>query len=114
MKSIRLFFVALLFLAGSWRATAHAFLDHASPRVGCCCAAPDQVELWMTRELDAGSKMRVFDAQGTEVDAQDVKISGINMTVSLPRLKAGTYLVKWKAIAKDQHETSGSFNFTVQ
>ena len=115
MKFIRLLLIALLtFTAASW-AQAHAFLDHASPRVGSTGAAPDHIELWMTEDLEpAFSSVQVFDAQKQQVDKKDDKISGSTMTVSLPRLTAGTYLVKWKAVATDTHHTNGTFNFTVQ
>ncbi len=37
------------------------------------------------------------------------------LTVKLPRaLPAGTYLLKWHAVAADQHRIEGSYNFTVR
>ena len=96
-------------------AQAHAFLDHASPRVGSTGPAPSQLELWMTEELEpAFTKVQVFDAQGHEIDNKDARISGATMIVSLPKLGPGTYLVKWKAVATDTHKTTGTFKFTVQ
>jgi methionine-rich copper-binding protein CopC len=114
MKSIRFLLVPLLSLIAISPAHAHAFLDHASPRVGSTVAAPDRVELWMTEELEpAFTKVQVFDAQGHEVDRKDAKISGSTMIVSLPKLGPGTYRVKWSAVAVDTHHTTGTFNFTV-
>ena len=115
MKFIRLLLMSLLsFTTASW-AQAHAFLDHASPRVGSSGAAPDHIELWMTEDLEpAFSRVQVYDAQKHQVDRKDTTVSGSTMTVSLPRLVAGTYLVKWKAVATDTHHTNGTFNFTVQ
>ncbi len=117
MKTIinRFLLVSLYALAGISLAQAHAFLDHASPRVGSTGPAPDHLELWMTEGLEpAFTKVQVFDAQGHQVDKKDAKISGATMTVSLPKLAPGTYLVKWKAVATDTHTTTGTFNFTVQ
>jgi methionine-rich copper-binding protein CopC len=69
----------------------------------------------MTEELEpAFSYVQVFDGFHHQVDRKDDKISGSTMTVSLPKLAAGTYLVKWKAVATDTHHTSGTFTFTVR
>jgi len=51
-----IFLIALLALPflGTGDATAHAFLDHASPRVGTAVsAAPREVTLWFTQKLEA-------------------------------------------------------------
>ena len=115
MNSIRISFIALFSMMAGLSAQAHAFLDHASPRVGSSGAAPDHVELWMTEDLEPTfSRVQVFDAQKHQVDKKDDKISGSTMTVSLPKLGVGTYLVKWKAVATDTHHTNGTFSFTVQ
>jgi hypothetical protein len=116
MKIIRPILILTLALASISRAGAHAFLDHADPRVGSTVnPAPAQVKVWMTEELEgAFSKLQVFDAKGAEVDKKDVKVSGATMTVSVPSLPAGTYKVKWSAVAVDTHHTTGTFTFTVQ
>jgi methionine-rich copper-binding protein CopC len=102
-------------LAGLSVAQAHAFLDHAAPRVGSTNSSPPaQVKLWMTEDLEpAFSRVQVFDDKGTEVDKKDDQIAAATMTVSLPRLASGIYLVKWVAVATDTHKTSGTFRFTV-
>jgi len=115
---MRTFLTLIFTLAGLSLAQAHAFLDHADPRVGSTVSSsPSQVKAWYTEELEpAFSKIRVFDAQGNEVDSKDVKVDPTDktiMTVSLPRLPAGTYEVKWSAVAVDTHHTTGTFSFTV-
>jgi hypothetical protein len=102
-------------LAGLSLAQAHAFLDHAAPRVGSTGPAPAQVEVWMTEDLEpAFSELQVFDAQKKEIDRKDAKISGAMMIVSVPKLAPGTYRVKWSAVAVDTHHTTGTFTFTIQ
>ena len=98
------------------RAQAHAFLDHADPRVGSTLhAPPSRVKVWMTEDLEpAFSKLEVFDAKGAEVDRKDVHVDGATMTVSLPALPPGTYQAVWKVVATDTHHTSGTFRFTVR
>ena len=115
MKLIaRLTIIALLFTATS--AWAHAFLDHADPKVGSRVQeSPSQVTVWMTENLEAAfSKLQVFNANGTEVDRKDTKVNGNVMTVSLPKLIAGKYRVSWQVVSVDTHRTSGSFDFSVQ
>ena len=52
-------------------ADAHAFLDHAEPKVGNKVqAAPTEVKVWFTQKLViAFSELQVFDAAGKENDA---------------------------------------------
>ncbi len=110
---------AFLTLISASRAQAHAFLDHADPRVGSTVAAsPTRVTIWFTEELEgAFSKVRVYDAGKKEVDKKDAKVDPKDktvMSVSLPKLATGTYRVEWSAVAVDTHHTQGSFNFTVK
>jgi copper resistance protein C len=97
-------------------ADAHAFLDHADPKVGSTIhESPSQVTVWMTENLEpAFSKLQVFDAKGTELDNKDTKVNGNIMTVSLPKLAAGKYRVSWQVVAVDTHRTSGTFDFNIQ
>ena len=97
-------------------ADAHAFLDHAEPKVGSTThESPPQVTVWMTEGLEPTfSKLQVFDAKGTQVDNKDSKVNGSTMIVSLPKLAPGKYRISWQAIAVDTHRTSGTFDFTIQ
>ena len=106
-------------LAGLSLAQAHAFLDHADPKVGSTVTgSPSVVKIWFTEELEeAFSKIQVFDATGKEIDQKDVKVDSADktlMSVSVPNLPTGTYKVKWSAVAVDTHHTTGTFTFTVQ
>ena len=116
MNIMRPILILILTLAFISRAEAHAFLDHAEPKVGSTVAAPALVEVWMTMDLmkKTFTTLQVFDAKGNEVDNKDVKISEATMTVSVPKLPAGTYVVRWKALAVCGHKTSGTFTFTVE
>ena len=116
---MRALLIIVFTLAGFSLAQAHAFLDHAEPKVGSTQAEPPpQMKIWFTEELEgAFSKIQVFDAGGNEVDQKDVKIDPTNkavMTVSLPKLRPGTYKVKWSAVAVDTHHTTGTFTFTIK
>jgi methionine-rich copper-binding protein CopC len=119
MNILRLSFPPVLFLAATSLAYAHAFLEHAQPRVGSTVSAsPTEVKIWFTERLEpAFSKIQVFDAGGREIDRRDVKVDPtdpIVMTVSVPTLAPGNYRVLWNAVAVDTHHTNGSFGFTVK
>ena len=107
---------ALLLQSGAW---AHAFLDHADPKVGSTITkAPDEVKIWFTQELEpAFSAIEVSDAQGKEVDKQDTHLDAKDkslLIVSLAQLPAGTYTVAWHVVSVDTHKTQGHFQFTIQ
>jgi copper resistance protein C len=116
MNYTRLVIVLAVSLMLVRSAEAHAFLDHADPKVGSTVhESPSQVTVWMTENLEpAFSKLKVFDAKGGEVDKKDTKVNANTMTVSLPKLPAGTYHVSWQVVSVDTHKTSGTFDFTVQ
>jgi methionine-rich copper-binding protein CopC len=105
--------MALLLLGNA--AWAHAFLDHADPRVGSVAgAAPHEVTLWFTQDLEpAFSAATVTDASGQRVDAGSPSVSGNIMRVPLRSVGTGTYRVTWHALSVDTHTTEGAFTFGV-
>ena len=109
----------LMLLAGAPGAWAHAFLDHADPKVGSTVTeSPPVVKLWFTQELEpAFSTLVVQDAQGKQVDKKDAHLDDKNkelFIVSLPTLPAGDYTVNWHAVSEDTHKTQGTFKFTIK
>jgi hypothetical protein len=110
--------IALAVLAMATIASAHAFVDHAEPRVGSSGAAPSEVRIWFTQQPEpALSKIQIFDAAGKEVDKQDTHADASDkkqLIVSVPPLSAGTYKVVWKVLSVDTHHTNGDFKFTVR
>jgi len=121
MKLMQKLFLAFgLFVSCATCAQAHAFLDHADPKVGSTLnASPSVVKIWFTEGLDAPScNLQVFDASGKEIDRKDVKIDPaqkILMSVSVPKLATGTYKVVWNAgcACGCNHHTNGTFTFSV-
>ena len=107
--------VPLLLLLVTGNALAHAFLDHAEPRVGNKVAtAPREVTLWFTQKLEpAFSSVTVANAAGQRVDTGKPRVSGDQMSVSLRSGGAGTYRVNWRVLSVDTHTTDGSFTFQV-
>ena len=107
--------IPLLLLLATGEASAHAFLDHAEPRVGNKVAAPPrEVTLWFTQKLEpAFSTVTVTDAAGQRVDSGKARVSGNQMSVSLRAGGAGTYHVNWRVLSVDTHTTEGNFTFQV-
>jgi methionine-rich copper-binding protein CopC len=106
---------ALLILMGDNTAEAHAFLDHAEPRVGSTVpTAPRELVLSYTQNLEpAFSSVEVSDANGARVDLGKPKIGATTMRVGLKPLPPGTYRVRWQVLSVDTHTTEGSFTFNV-
>jgi methionine-rich copper-binding protein CopC len=100
---------------GTTVAQAHAFLDHAEPRVGSTVpTAPRELSLSFTQNLEpAFSTLEVRDANGARVDQGKARISADVMRVGLKPLPPGTYKVHWRALSVDTHATEGSFSFQV-
>lgn len=118
MKAVILSLVALVLACTAPVATAHAFLDHASPRVGSeVHGSPAEVRLWFTQDIEAAfSTVSVVDAQGKPVDRGDPGVDASDrsvLRVSLPSLPAGTYRVRWRVLSVDTHVTEGDFTFKV-
>jgi methionine-rich copper-binding protein CopC len=107
--------IPLLLLLATGEASAHAFLDHAEPRVGNKVAtAPREVTLWFTQKLEpAFSAITVTNAAGQRVDTGKTRVSGSQMSISLRPGGTGTYHVTWHVLSVDAHTTDGSFAFQV-
>ena len=101
---------------GAW---AHAFLDHADPKVGSVLSSsPEEIKIWFTQEIEPDfSSIEVRDSRGNEVDKQDTHKDSSDkklLIVSVPKLADGQYTVTWKVVSTDTHHTHGDFSFTVK
>jgi copper resistance protein C len=117
MKTARIaaFLLAAAFAA---QAYAHAFLDHAQPRVGASMRdAPFDVKLWFTQELEpAFSTIKVTDFAGHRVDKGDGRVDPADrqlLRVSLEDIGPGDYRVSWRIVSTDTHVTEGDYAFHV-
>jgi len=91
--------VPVLLVLVMGKAVAHAFLDHAEPRVGNKVATPPrEVTLWFTQKLEpAFSSVTVTNAAGQRVDTGKARVSGNQMSVSL---RAGGTRIRRTAISR--------------
>jgi methionine-rich copper-binding protein CopC len=107
----------LLLAPGSGK--AHAFPEHAEPRVGHTVdRSPKQVRIWFDGAIEpVFSTMRVEDAQKRRVDQGDAHVDPADPTlleVTVPPLPPGDYTVSWSVVARDGHRTEGAYPFTVR
>ena len=105
----------LLLVLATGAAQAHAFLDHAEPRVGNKVGSPPrEVTLWFTQKLEpAFSSVTVTNAAGQRVDSGKPRVSGNQMSVPLRPGGTGTYHVNWRVLSVDTHTANGNFTFQV-
>ncbi len=114
-----LFLVFVMVCLVPAHASAHAYPDHADPRVGSTVnTSPASVRIWFDSELEpAFSTIMVHNAKNEMVDKRDGRVDPSDPTlleVSLPPLPPGVYQVFWSVVARDTHRTSGSFTFTIK
>lgn len=110
--------LALATLPLASTASAHAFLEHASPPVGGHIAAsPPEVSITFTEGVEPlFSTIEVHGANGAAVSTgtpHAAPDSNRRLIVQLPKLPPGTYTVIWHATSVDMHKTEGSYRFTV-
>lgn len=115
MRTLTFAISALLTIMAGTAATAHAFLEHADPRVGSTVpAAPPEVVLSYNQNLEpAFSSVEVTDASGARVDLGKPRINASVMRVGLKQLPPGTYRVHWQVLSVDTHTSEGNFSFHV-
>jgi methionine-rich copper-binding protein CopC len=115
MRTLTFAISALLTIMAGTAARAHAFLEHAEPRVGSTVpTAPRELVLSYNQKLEpAFSSVEVSDASGARVDLGKPRISASVMRVGLKQLPPGTYRVHWQVLSVDTHTSEGNFSFHV-
>jgi len=108
--------VASVILAGlASAASAHAFLERASPSAGDNLrASPARIEMHFSEALEPSfSEVRVTDKNGHDMAAGHSVANGTEMDLPLKTLPPGRYRVSWHAVSVDTHRTEGKYNFLV-
>jgi methionine-rich copper-binding protein CopC len=100
-------------------AAAHAYLVRSVPtRRAAVLRAPARVQLWFNERLEpAFARLAVWDATGKQVDAKDARVSVEDpreLSVGLPGLAAGRYVVRFRVLSVDGHVVESEFPFTVR
>ena len=121
-KKRTLWLVIVVILYSAWAVvpvSAHAELVRSNPKANAVLnQSPAQVELLFSEPLEANiSTIKVYDSSGATVNAGDASVDAANperVTVSLPSLPNGIYIVSWAVVSQiDGHQTAGSYPFAV-
>ena len=99
-------------------AMAHAFLEHASPRVGARTAvAPQEVRLSFSEPVEAAfCTVAVAGPPGFGGAGRPTSGPGDRRVLIAPLrapTPAGRYVVHWRVVSVDSHVTQGDFQFVV-
>ncbi|QSB23337.1 copper resistance CopC family protein [Curtobacterium sp. 24E2] len=102
-------------ILGVQPASAHSALTSSTPADGAVVTEPlDRVDLTFSEAplagLDAGLRIQVTDAAGTDVSTGEVTVSGMTMGKAVD-LEAGAYTVLWRYVSPDGHPIDGSYGF---
>jgi len=104
-----------LLLACASPVWAHAKPQHTSPQAGKTVTAPSELRIDFSETLEpAFSHLQLVSPQGKPVPLPQAQVSAKTLRVQLPQLSAGTYQVKWTAVARDGHHTQGQYSFSVK
>jgi methionine-rich copper-binding protein CopC len=107
-------------MTGAIRASAHAFLDSATPKVGATVkAAPKTIRLRFTQRVEpAFSHIRLETADGTPIETGKAAIDPSDSTILVAAVTGktppGSYEVRWDVVSVDTHHSNGHFPFTYQ
>jgi copper transport protein len=110
--------LAALFLLG-WAtpASAHAVLESTDPSAGAVLdRAPERVVLRFSERVEVAiGAVRVFDGTGERLDTGKVARGegGTAVSVSLPELDNGAYVVTYRVVSADSHPIHGALTFRV-
>lgn len=115
---------ASVFLASAMPAAAHPRLVTSTPAANATVAQPTQIILAFSEALVApmsGIELTMTAMPGMAnhprmpIRGFTTKVEGRTLTAKLPRaLPAGTYELKWHAVAADQHRIENTYSFTVR
>jgi methionine-rich copper-binding protein CopC len=110
---------AILSLALTGRALAHAELQSAIPAAGGTVAtAPSELDLKFSEDLNlkfSGVKVAGPDKKTVQTGPATLKDKNTTLVVPISgTLSAGVYTVAWHALSADGHKTHGSYTFTVK
>jgi methionine-rich copper-binding protein CopC len=110
---------AALALLPTANASAHAFLDHADPRVGAVVkAAPATLRLTFTQTVEVPfCRVTVTGPPGFGgaggVQATSGRPETLTVDLRGPS-PPGAYMVHWRVLSVDTHVTEGDFSYQVR
>jgi copper resistance protein C len=111
-------FVFGLMLAFIPPAFAHAHPKTMTPAPDSTGPAPSKISITFSEPVEPKfSSIALTNTEGKSVDpASSAPVPGdpTTMTLAVPSLPAGTYVVHWVNVSVDGHRLQGSYKFTVR
>lgn len=99
-------------------ALAHSHPKVMAPAPDSTVSSPPSISVTFTEPLEAKfSYLTLTDEQGTKLNtASSIAVPNDpkTLTLNLPALKPGDYLVHWVSVAPDGHRMEGEYKFTVK
>jgi methionine-rich copper-binding protein CopC len=99
-------------------AFAHAHPKTMVPVPDSAGPAPSQISITFSEAVEPKfSSIKLTDINGKSVDSKSsAPVPGDPATITLPvpALPAGTYVVHWTNVSVDGHHLAGSYKFTVR
>jgi copper resistance protein C len=110
--------VLVLMLAVVPSAFAHAHPKKMAPAPDSSGPAPAKITITFSEAIEPKfSSIRLTDESGKSVDPESsapVPGDPATLTLAVPSLPAGTYVVHWANVSIDGHRLEGSYKFKVQ
>jgi methionine-rich copper-binding protein CopC len=110
--------VLVLMLAAVPAALAHAHPMVMQPGPDSAGPAPNSISITFSEAVEPKfSSIQLTDEKGKTVDSQASKPKPNDpktLILAVPKLTAGTYIVRWINVAVDGHRLEGSYKFIVQ
>jgi hypothetical protein len=77
-----------------------------------------RVVLWFNERLEAQfSQLSIWNAEGQQVDGGEVEVGPDDrkrLSVGLPTLPPGSYIVKYRVLSVDGHIVEADYPFTIR
>ena len=111
-------YVLALFLMAAPAAFAHAHPKTMTPAPDSTGPAPNKISITFWEAIEPKfSSIKLTDVEGKSVDPETsspVPGDPTTLTLAVPKLPAGTYIVQWSNVSVDGHHLQGSYKFTVR
>ena len=115
MKILHILAAAPVFLMSALPASAHTMIACSNIEEGAeLAAAPEAFEFSFGKEVGLAS-LELETSEGEAIDLSFKRPQQMNeqFSVPLPALETGSYVLKWRAVAKDGHVMQGEIDFTI-
>lgn len=106
--------LSLLNMSSAW---AHAHVIKTSPEANSTVDTLTQVCVEFDNKLESAfSKLNLFNEEGQQVNLDEATFDKEDKEICLvvPELEPGTYKAEWMAVARDGHQVTGDYEFSVK